>query len=141
MIQQAQLKQIKNEQSFHSNQDRKIIHIYTRNYNSYFPKPDDPKYYLAGWASLQAKELKKKWPVVDQEIWRLEKEVSEIQTKTVNNVLCKLFPAKNRHFKFGIFPLTFMRALKKEAAINQVIFDIHFQHCITSIFLLFLLRK
>lgn len=139
--QQAKLKRSNKKHYRQKERVRKIIHIYSRNYNTYFPEPGDPKYYLAGWAALQAKELKKKWPSVVQEIWRLEREVSEVQNVTVDNVLCKLFPSENRHFKYGLFPRSFIHALKKEAATNQVIVDIHFQHCLASIFLLFLLRK
>lgn len=120
---------------------RKIIHIYTRSYISYFPDPDSPYYYLAGWASLQAKEVKKKWPEVTQEIWRLEKEVSEVKEKTVEGVVCKLYPAGKYHIKYDYFPFRFIRDLIYEAKENQVIFNLHFQHSIRSIILLYILRN
>lgn len=120
---------------------KKIIHIYTRSYSSHFPKKNDPNYYFAGWASLQAKEIKKRYPDVEQEIWRLEKETLKIDSKKINGVACKVFPAKNKHINYGIPTRSLVRAIKNEIKNNQVIFDFHFQHSIYSISLLFLVRN
>lgn len=72
---------------------RKIIHIYHRAYNAYFPREDSEAYYLAGWSGAVARrtvEYSNKYVI---ENWRPERNVHGQVAREVGGVVCRLFPS------------------------------------------------
>jgi glycosyltransferase involved in cell wall biosynthesis len=52
------------------------------------------EYYLASWAGLWARRLKKRNPEIDIELWRSEPDFSDVSTRIAFGVSCTIFPYK-----------------------------------------------
>lgn len=122
------------------NKKSKVIHFYTRDYNSYFPSKDSPYYFLAGWSSQVARQVLKYTDKYIMENWRFEKEIQHPQKKVVENIPCWLFPA--RHYPIiGLFSRNLVKSLKKEIRKNEVILHIHTAHNMMSYLLAYVFRN
>jgi glycosyltransferase involved in cell wall biosynthesis len=110
---------------------RKVIHYYTRTYSSYFPDDSSPAYFLAGWSSRVAKQVLKYTDKYIVENWRFEKEIRQPGRKIIENVTCRLFPAK--HYPIiGLFSRNLIRKLKEEIQENEVLLHLHTAHNIQA---------
>lgn len=73
--------------------ERKVIHIYNRAYDAYFPSPNSEYYYLAGWSSAVARQTAKYTNGYIIENWRPERDVNKPTVREVQGVVCRLFPS------------------------------------------------
>ncbi len=110
---------------------RKVIHFYTRTYSSYFPDNNSPSYFLAGWSSRVARQVLQYTDKYIMENWRFEKKIRRPQKKVVENVNCKLFPAKD-YPMLGLFSRNLIKTLKKETKENEILLHIHTSHNMMS---------
>ncbi len=99
---------------------RKIIHIYYRAYDSYFPSKDSEYYYLAGWSSAVARQTVKYTNKYIIENWRPEREVKKTVVQEVQGIMCRLFPAKYMKPLEGWSP-TMLKELKKQAKGDEIL--------------------
>ena len=99
---------------------KKVIFIYGRNYDSYFPEKDDKYFYLAGHAGYIARKFKQQFPDYDVENWRCDKFVDGVMTKNVENVTCKIFPSKKVPF-LNEFSYKLFQNLKDEIKNHNII--------------------
>lgn len=99
---------------------RKIIHIYDRSYDSYFPPNDSEYYYLAGWSGTVARQTVKYDRKYIIETWRHEREVEKPVTCEVQGIKCRLFPVKySRHFEDWSSKM--LKEIKKQAKDNEIL--------------------
>ena len=90
---------------------RKIIHIYNRSYDAYFPTEESEYYYLAGWSSAVARETMKYTDSYVIENWRPERDVTKVTVREVQGIVCRLFPSLySKHF--GDLSIKMLRELK-----------------------------
>jgi len=99
---------------------RKIIHIYRRDYNSYFPQKDSEYYYLAGWSSAVARQTVRIDNKYTVECWRPDREIKKILVLNVQGIICRLFPAKHIRF-FGDWSFSLLKELKKQSKGSEII--------------------
>jgi len=118
----------------------KIIHIYGRDYNSYFPKIESDYYFYAGWASNVAGNVLTYSKQFKMELWRPETEISKPVSRIVKDVNCRLFPAKTYPL-LGIWSFGIIKALKSEIMNNQIIIHLHMGHDIQAYIYILLFRK
>lgn len=98
----------------------KIIHIYRRAYDSYFPPKDSEYYYLAGWSSLLSRKTLRYTDRYRIENWRPEREVNEPVVKEIQGITCRLFPV--RYIKhFGDWSPSMIRAIRKEVDTKEIL--------------------
>jgi glycosyltransferase involved in cell wall biosynthesis len=72
---------------------RKVIHIYNRAYNDYFPDMESDYYYLAGWSGTVAKQTVKYTNEYVIENWRPERDIKRPVVRRIEGVVCRLFPS------------------------------------------------
>lgn len=76
----------------------KIIHIssfFKGKKPSHHPSIGEDNYFVASWAGLIARRLKKYKPDLDVEIWRTENEIKEKYEKEIFNIKGTIWPYKN----------------------------------------------
>jgi glycosyltransferase involved in cell wall biosynthesis len=118
----------------------KIIHIYGRDYNSYFPTIESDYYFYAGWASNVAGNVLSYSKQFKMELWRNEKEISKPVSRIVKDVNCRLFPAKTYPI-LGVWSMGIIKALKSEIINNQIIIHLHAGYDIQTYIYTLLFRK
>lgn len=74
----------------------KIIHLsgFNLNKDNFHPKKDSDYYFVASWAGLIARRLKKRFPDLDVEVWRAEPEFNKTVEKKIFGINCIIFPYK-----------------------------------------------
>lgn len=119
---------------------QKVIHLYNRSQSTPFPPKRSAYYYLAGWASLQARECVKYDQEIKHEVWRPEPESHKTESRVVEGITCRLFPvtASKRLLKI---PHLMIKELKKECQKNQVIINLHNLHNLDTMWLIFLFKN
>jgi len=120
--------------------NKKIIHIYHRNYDSYFPPKSSPFYYLAGWSSLLARSTVRNSDRYIIENWRPEKEVNKIMEKEVEGINCRLFPLSKLK-KENRFSFSLLGELKKEVKRNLILINLHNIHNIETYIIGYLFKN
>ncbi len=119
----------------------KVIHLYFRNYKSFFWNKDNPNYYFGGWASLQAKGMSKYSSEIQQEVWRPELETNKIRHSYHNDVKGKIFPFNEILKKYSLNPYSLIKSLYNECNNNNTIINLHYIHSIASIIIIFLFQN
>jgi len=99
------------------------------------PSKDSDYYYVASWAGLFARRLKKRYPKLDIEVWRTEPEFNSITEETIFGLKGMIFP-----YKKPIVPKTItlkmvkrLRQYQKEYQLIihfNTIFDVFFNQII-----------
>jgi glycosyltransferase involved in cell wall biosynthesis len=80
----------------------RIIHIHGRDFSRWFPPMGTDEWYLSHWSGVIAKNTVSYTDRYDVESWRAEPAISEVQTRTVSGVVCRIFPARTeRDLKYG----------------------------------------
>lgn len=103
---------IRNKTSKNSEKPLKVVVIGTFNPNkpAHHPDPDEDQYYLASWGGQWARQVKERYPVLDIEVWRPERDFIDISYRKAFGILdCTIFPAKG-----FIISKTLTRAMLKQ---------------------------
>ncbi len=119
---------------------KKVIHFYIRGKSKYFPKYLSKDYFLFGWSQIVARQVLRHSTEFEMENWRFEGEVDKIETKTFNNVKCRLFPAKKWPI-LKLFSFKLIKELKKEIEQNYIIMHMYNMHDFRIYLFLFLFRR
>jgi len=78
------------------NRPIKVIELsgFNPNKRKQYPSRDSDYYYVASWAGMFARRLKKRFPELDIEVWRAEPEFNSATEKTVFDLKGIIFPYK-----------------------------------------------
>lgn len=75
----------------------RIIHIYDRDSNSWFPPAGTDEWFLAGWSGAIARQTAELTDRFEIENWRADPTIATPETRRVSGVTCRVFPARDPH--------------------------------------------
>ena len=74
----------------------RIIHIYDRDPNSWFPPEGTDEWFLAGWSGTIARQTAGSTDCYEIDSWRADPTIATVETRRVSGVTCRVFPARTR---------------------------------------------
>jgi glycosyltransferase involved in cell wall biosynthesis len=102
--------------------------------------PESDYFFHQGWSTQIAKLIKKKSDHYRVEIWRIDSRVNEIKERTVEGIICKIFPRKDYLSSFPYSRLFFIE-LRKELKKSAVLIHIPALHKVFNLLVSMTLKK
>jgi hypothetical protein len=85
------------------------------------PSVDADQFFMWGWGSVLAREIQKRTNSFEIEVWRTEPHVSEVRSRVIDGIRCRLFPCNILSNPASNITQAMIRDLVQESRMNRVI--------------------